>query len=68
MRATELLMAASAVGGSYGAYDLFDVDGLAPALSDGLQDAVLFGLDLEVDLVGLELGERLAGFLGRPRS
>ena len=30
MRATGLLLAASAVLGSYGAYDLFDVDGLAP--------------------------------------
>ena len=68
MRATGLLLAASAVGGSYSAYDLFDVDGLEPAFSDGLQDAVLFGLDLEVDLIGLELDERLAGLLGRPRS
>ena len=62
IRTTVLLLAARSVGGSYGAYDLLDVDGLEPAFSDELQDAVLFGLDLEVDLVGLELDERLAGF------
>ncbi len=45
---------------AYRAYDLSDVDGLALALGDGFEDAVLFGLDLEVDLIGLELDEGLA--------
>jgi hypothetical protein len=45
---------------TYGSDDLADVHGLALALGDGLQDAVLLGLDFEVDLVGLEFDERLA--------
>lgn len=63
MRATELLSAASAVGGSYGAYDLFDVEGLAPALSDALQDAVLFGLELGEPLAELSWAPSLLSHL-----
>src|SRR5215213_8801877 len=49
---------------AYGAYDLADVDGLAFVFGDGLEDAVLLGLDFEVDLIRFELDERLAGLYG----
>src|SRR5215212_3199704 len=47
-----------------GADDLADVDGLALGFGDGLEDAVLLGLDLEVDLIRLEFDERLARLYG----
>ena len=59
-------IAAGAIGFAFsdGPDDLSDANGLALALGYGLQDAVLLGLDLEVDLVGLELDEGLAGLHG----
>src|SRR5215211_7476296 len=49
---------------AYGTDGLADVHGLALAFGDGLQHAILFGLDLEVDLVRLEFDERLTRLYG----
>jgi len=54
------LLGGGAVTLTYGAYDLAYVHGLALVFGDGLEDAVLLGLDLEVDLIGLEFDERIA--------
>jgi hypothetical protein len=51
-------------GAADGAYDLADVDGLALVFGDRFKDAVLLGLDLEVDLIRFELDERIARLYG----
>src|SRR5918995_3933709 len=58
-----LYLRGGAVSGAfaYGAYHVAHADVLALAHGYALQHAVLLGLDLEVDLVGLELDDRLAG-------
>ena len=56
------LLGGCAVGFAYDTDHPADADGLPVALRYRLEDAVLLGLYLKVDLVGLQLYERLAGF------